>query len=174
MNSGFAMNIDRDEFNPRMHAAMADALRGPRQKRSEKPLIGWREWVVFPDFENIRVKAKVDTGAQTSAIHAWNTKIIRKRGIDMVSFDLHPNQRDNRNSINCLAPLSDHRHVKNSGGHSQERIFVNTRILLGGTIWPIEISLTNRDEMSYRMLLGRAAIRGRYFVDAGRSFLLGS
>ncbi|MGH1417876.1 MAG: ATP-dependent zinc protease family protein [Hyphomicrobiaceae bacterium] len=138
----------------------------------EKPLIGWREWVVFPDFGNIRVKAKIDTGAQTSAIHAWNAEIGQRDGIDFVSFELHPLQRNNDKIVKCHAPLSDRRSVRNSGGQSTNRLFVKTHILLGEKKWPIELSLTRRDDMGFRMLLGRAAISGRYFVDPEKSFLL--
>ncbi len=141
--------------------------------RGEKDIVGWREWVAFPDFGNIRVKAKVDTGAQTSAIHVWNPEIVVRHGKKMVSFDIHPLQRDDETIASCLAELCDQRSVKNSGGQEEERLFVRTRVQLGDKIHPIEISLTNRDEMNYRMLLGRALLRGRYLVDSEASFLLG-
>jgi hypothetical protein len=141
--------------------------------RTEKSKLGWREWVSFPDFGGVRVKAKVDTGARTSALHAWNIKIIQKNGQNLVSFELHPEQRNDANAVQCVAPLIAHRSVKSSSGETEERLFVSTTIELAGRAWPIELSLTRRDEMGFRMLLGRHALRGRYLVDPGRSFLLG-
>jgi hypothetical protein len=129
--------------------------------------------VSFPDFDGIRVKAKVDTGARTSAIHAWNIKVIQKNGHSLVSFELRPEQTNEGTVVQCIAPLIARRSVKSSSGQAEERLFVSASICLAGRRWPIELYLTRRDEMGFRMLLGRNALRGRYLVDPGRSFLLG-
>lgn len=167
------MNADTGSDGTRMNLEANQSSRIPIKHSAEMSVIGWREWVVFPDFDNVRIKAKIDTGAQTSAIHAWNTEIFHRDGIDLVSFQLHPIQHDNDTVVTCVAPLSDRRSVKNSGGQSTNRLFVKTYVLLGDRKWPIELSLTRRDDMGFRMLLGRAAVSGHYLVDAGRSFLLG-
>ncbi|MGE0626446.1 MAG: ATP-dependent zinc protease [Hyphomicrobiaceae bacterium] len=138
-----------------------------------KPAIGWREWVTFPKFDETRIKAKIDTGARTSAIHAWNIEIITRRRQPFVSFLLHPHQRNNEVSVACVAPLVGERTVRNSGGQAETRLFIRTTISIGGQSWPIELSLTRRDEMGFRMLLGRTALCGRYVVDPSRSFMLG-
>lgn len=167
------MNANTDSDHTHVDPVAKKSSKNAIKCTSEKSVIGWREWVVFPDFDNIRIKAKIDTGAQTSAIHAWNTKIVHRDGIDLVSFDLHPIQHDNHTVATCLAPMSDRRSVKNSGGQSTNRLFIKTHVLLGGKIFPIELSLTRRDDMGFRMLLGRAAVSGHYLVDPGKSFLLG-
>lgn len=135
-------------------------------------IVGWREWVGLPDLGIDGIKAKIDTGARTSAIHAWN--IVREERGDgpWVRFDLHPLQRNNRIVVACAAPLCDERTVRNSGGHAERRYVVRTRLRLGGETWPIELSLTNRDQMGFRLLLGRTALEGRFRIDPGRSFLL--
>lgn len=142
----------------------------PRQQRAP---IGWREWVMLPDFDNTYIKAKIDTGALTSAIHALNIKVIERDGMRFANFDIHPLQRDAKHTVNCSAPLIDARTIRNSGGHAEERLVIRTNLRLGGLTWPADISLTRRDEMGFRMLLGRRAMRGHFLVDPGRSFLTG-
>lgn len=137
-----------------------------------RPKIGWREWVVFPDFHGARVKAKIDTGARTSAIHAWNIEVTSDSGKQFVSFALHPRQKDNEHVIRCTAEVIDVRSIRNSGGDAQERYLIRTNIEIGTHCWPIELSLTNRDEMGFRMLLGRQAIRSKFLVDPGASYAL--
>ncbi|MES0404044.1 MAG: RimK/LysX family protein [Hyphomicrobium sp.] len=141
--------------------------------RAEKSILGWREWVTFPDFGDVRVKAKVDTGARTSALHALNINVVQKNGQSLVSFELRPEQRDDGTAVQCVAPLIARRSVKSSNGQTEERLFVSASICIEGRCWPIELSLTRRDEMGFRMLLGRNAVRGKYLVDPGRSFVLG-
>ena len=148
-------------------------VRSTKKPRIEKPKIGWREWVTFPDFDGVRVKAKIDTGARTSALHASNIEIFVKNGESLVRFELHPEQRNISYTVQCVAPLVAHRSVKSSSGQTEERHFISTVIRLGGQTWPIELSLTRRDQMGFRMLLGRHALRGRYLIDPGRSFMLG-
>ena len=142
-----------------------------KKDKLSKTIIGWREWIELPALGGVLVKAKVDTGARTSAIHAWNIKPITIEGVACVQFDLHPLQRNNQFCIACTAPIVDVRSIKNSGGQARYRYIVQTLITLGQSTWPIELSLTNRDEMGFRMLLGRAALQNTHLVDPGRSFL---
>ncbi len=143
------------------------------KKRREKIEIGWREWVHLPELGGACVKAKVDTGARTSAIHAWNIRAVERNGQPFALFDLHPLQNDNECILQCEAPIIDRREIRNSGGQAQERYIIRTTVNLGSYSWPIELSLTRRDEMGFRMLLGRAGVRRRFLVDPGRSFLMG-
>jgi len=136
-------------------------------------LIGWREWVVFPDFEGALVKAKIDTGARTSAIHAVNVEAIERDGQTYISFIIHPNQKDTENTVECIAPLVERREITDSGGHVEQRFIVSANVQLGGQTWPIELSLTDRDAMGFRMLLGRTAMQNRFLVQPDKSFLHG-
>lgn len=136
-------------------------------------LIGWREWIVFPDFENARIKAKIDTGARTSAIHADNVEAVERDGQAYVSFIIHPNQKDNENTVMCVAPLVERRAITDSGGKTEERYVVSALVRLGDRSWPIELSLTDRDSMGFRMLLGRTALKKRFWVQPDKSFLHG-
>lgn len=128
--------------------------------------------MVFSDFNGARVKAKIDTGARTSAIHAWNIKVRSDSGKQFVSFDLHPMQKNNEHVVLCTAEVIDIREIRNSGGDAQERYLIRTNIEVGTHSWPIELSLTNRDDMGFRMLLGRQAVRRKFLVDPGASFAL--
>src|SRR5690606_35433649 len=130
-----------------------------------KPRIGWRDWVHLPELGGVTIKAKGDTGARTSALHAWNIEIVTRDGIRFARFDLHPLQRSDRQSVSCEAPLLDRRSIRNSGGEAQLRYVVLTPIRIGHLVWPVELSLTSRDEMGFRMLLGRTAVRGKFLVD---------
>jgi len=144
----------------------------PAGKKRKKPtLIGWREWVGLPELGVQMVKAKIDTGARSSALHAWNIKPFEKDGAPWVAFELHPMQRDNHVVIECAAPLLGKRRVRSSSGVIQTRFAIETVLELGVRRWPIEITLTNRDEMGFRMLLGRTALRRRVMIDPSRSFL---
>jgi hypothetical protein len=134
-------------------------------------LVGWREWVALPNLGILALKAKIDTGARTSALHAIRIHPYEHNGIAMVRFQVHPQQRSFHQTIMAEAKIVDHRHVRNSGGQSELRPVIQTTVVLGTQQWPIELTLTNRDAMGFRMLLGRQAIRGHFFVDAGRSFL---
>ncbi len=147
------------------------AVRKNRTTKRRLPVIGWREWVGLPDLGVDRIKAKIDTGARTSSIHAWN--IVPEQTEDglFVAFDLHPEQRSSRMAIPCRVPVAAQRNIRNSGGQVENRFIILTQLLLGARRWPIELSLTNRDEMGFRMLLGRAALRRRVTIDPGRSFL---
>ena len=136
-------------------------------------IIGWRERVVLPALGIPKIKAKIDTGARSSALHAFNVEPFQLDGKEMVRFQVHPKQRNTHQTITAAAELLEYRHVRNSGGQAQLRPVIQTRVELGGQQWTIELTLTNRDVMGFRMLLGRQAVRRRFLVDPGKSFLQG-
>lgn len=137
-----------------------------------KPLItGWREWVAFPELGLTKIKAKIDTGARTSALHAFNIQRMQQDGEDWVSFDTQPVQYAVGPTLSCQARLKDVRIVTDSGGHREKRFVIETPLTMGKQEWLIELTLTNRSQMKFRMLLGRHAMHGRLLVDPGQSFL---
>ena len=134
--------------------------------------IGWREWVALPELGIRQIKVKVDTGARTSALHAFELSTYHVGDQEWVRFSLHPLQRNLQQVIECICPVLERRRVTDSGGHSEERIVIRTDIRLGDRRWPIDITLTDRENMKFRMLLGRTAMDGLY-VDPNASYLLG-
>lgn len=136
----------------------------------QKMIIGWREWVKLPELGVPFIKAKVDTGARTSSLHAFDLEIFKKRGQDYARFSVHPEQRKSKPTIIVEAKIHEFRHVKSSTGHQTKRPVIITNIVLHGETWPIELTLANRDEMGFRMLLGREGFRNRMLVDSGKSF----
>jgi hypothetical protein len=135
-----------------------------------KPAIGWREWVALPQLAIPRIKAKIDTGARSSALHAIAVRTYELGGKEYVSFKVHPRQRDTKLTVVAEAEVLEYRPVRSSTGHLTTRPVIKTDVEILGKRWPIELTLTNRDEMGFRMLLGREAIRGRLLVDPGRSY----
>lgn len=141
------------------------------KKRKKRKIIGWREWVSLPELGINMIKAKVDTGARTSALHAFKLYTFKEDNRDKIRFDIHPVQQDVNVVVTCVADIIDKRFVSDSGGHREERFVIHTPIILGDETWPIEITLTERDTMLFRMLLGRNAIRKRFMVNPARSFI---
>ena len=142
-------------------------------KSTDLITLGWREWVRLPQLGIEAIKAKVDTGARTSAIHAFELKTFSEAGREKVQFRIHPLQKDNETIVTCVADVLDKRVVTDSGGHKEERIVIATTLDIGPYSWPIEATLTARDTMLFRMLLGRTAIKGRAQVNPARSYLVG-
>ena len=140
---------------------------------TEKTRIGWREWVSFPDLGLPHIKAKIDTGARTSALHAFDIETYTEKGIEMVWFAIHPAQKRRDIVQECRCELHDQRWVSDSGGHREKRYVIKTNIHMAGQTWPIELTLTNRDTMKFRMLLGRTGMSERFVVDPSSSYLLG-
>ena len=136
-----------------------------------KVTVGWREWVSLPELGIDAIKMKVDTGARTSAIHAFEVESFKRDDTEWVRFSLHPIQDQPQVTV-CEAPVLDRRVVTDSGGHKEERPVILTEIDLGGRRWPIEITLTDRETMKFRMLLGRTAMT-EIRVEPTESFLLG-
>lgn len=137
------------------------------------PTIGWREYVSLPDLKIAAIKAKVDTGARSSSLHAFEMELYRKDGLDYVRFKIHPMQRNDSLVVAVETPVFDVRRVRSSSGESSVRPVIVTVVELLGVAWPIELTLANRDQMGFRMLLGREAIRGRMLVDPGNSYFGG-
>lgn len=142
-------------------------------KDEDLPLLGWREWVALPEFGIPALKAKVDTGAKTSALHAFRVEPIEKDGRSCVRIGIHPQRKRSIPEVWCVVPVADRRWIRDSGGHCELRYIVETTVQIGTEMWRIETSLTDRDNMLFRMLLGRTAITGRYRVDPARSYLTG-
>ena len=137
----------------------------------KKQVIGWRETAALPDLGVDAIKVKVDTGARTSAVHAFEIERFQRDGAEWVRFFLHPVARHSIPEIECEARIVDEREITSSTGERQKRIIISTTLRLGDREWPIELSLASRDQMGFRMLIGREAMRGHAVVDPGRSYL---
>ncbi|WP_375204014.1 ATP-dependent zinc protease family protein [Hyphococcus sp.] len=154
---------------------MSEAVKKKKttKKKRERPLIGWREWAALPDFDVTGVNAKIDTGAKSSAIHAFRIREVVLDGVDHVEFYLHPLQRRKKPEVFCRAPIAGRRVIRSSNGQEEERYVIETRLRLNGRTWKIDLTLTNRDAMGFRLLIGRDALRRKFLIDPGASYLLG-
>lgn len=143
-------------------------------KKIEPPklIAGWREWGVLPDLNIDRIKVKIDTGAKTSSLHAFDLSPFTHMGEEWVRFDIHPMQDNDSIRLTCSCPIVDHRWITSSSGHTQKRFIIQTTLTIGKFSSLVEISLAKRDEMGFRMLVGRNALKGKILVDPGHSFLL--
>ncbi|HEY6635544.1 MAG TPA: RimK/LysX family protein [Acidimicrobiia bacterium] len=139
--------------------------------RRKRKTIGWREWVALPDLGVREIKAKVDTGADNSSLHAFNLTRFEDEGRQMVRFEVHTRQRKRKPSVECVAEVVGERMVKNPGGRAERRPVIRTRLVVAGQEFEALVNLTTRDEMTFRMLLGRRTLRNEFLVDPGRSYL---
>lgn len=142
-----------------------------QRRPKTKPLVGWREWVSLPDLSPVPVKAKIDTGARTSTLHAFELELSERHGQPWAEFEIHPIQRSRAQPSAVSCPVREFKRVRSSTGHSQDRPVIRTIIQIGEHRFDIDVTLTSRDDMGFRMLLGRGAIRRRFWVEPGRSFL---
>jgi len=140
---------------------------------AERPIIGWREWAQLEGFELPPIKVKVDTGARSSALHATKLKTFDRDGKTWVAFTVHPLQRSSKQSQRLELPVFEFRRVRSSSGHEAERPVILTPVVIGATRWMLELTLADRDAMGFRMLLGRQAMRKRFRIDPGSSYLQG-
>jgi hypothetical protein len=137
----------------------------------QKTMLGWREWVSLPELGIENIKAKVDTGARTSALHAFDIKVENINGQRIVKFKIHPLQDNKEYYVECQADVIDERNVTDSGGHKEHRLVIKTMAEIGDKKYPIEITLTDRDTMLFKMLLGRTSLKPYFIVDPAKSYL---
>ncbi|MBA6391316.1 ATP-dependent zinc protease [Colwellia sp. BRX10-3] len=138
---------------------------------NQKAIIGRLETIALPELAITDIQVRVDTGAKTSSLHVDNIVKFKKNGKIMVKFDLHPDVYNVEEIVSCEAPIHDIRRVKSSNGTSEQRYVISTPVQLGDTLWPIEITLTDRSDMSYLMLFGREAIGNKFLVDPSKVFV---
>lgn len=136
-------------------------------------VIGWREWVALPQLGIPHIKAKIDTGARTSALHAFSVDAFQENRRDKVRFLIHPRQQSQRKVVQCTADLVDIRWVMDSGGHREQRFVIQTEVILGDKKLLVDVTLTSRDDMRFRMLLGRTALAKHFLIDPQASYVCG-
>ena len=162
----------RSDSRPRRprSAVRCDSMNKSSRRRTPQSVLGWREWVSLDGWAVPHLKAKVDTGARTSSLHAFDLDYFERDGADWVRFEVHPWQRSASDAVPVEAPIVELRKIKSSTGDVQRRPVVLAAVSIAGERHEIEVTLTNRDEMGFRMLLGRQALRGRFLVDPGSSY----
>ena len=144
-----------------------------RKATRDKLIVGNREWCSLPELGIPAIKARVDSGAKTSSLHAFDLELFKQEGKDWVRFEVHPLQKNRKVSLVCECPVIDRRLVRSSSGEEELRYVVRSRLGMKEHSWPLELTLANRDSMGYRMLLGREAMMGRMLIDPAESYLLG-
>ena len=149
------------------------SLENSQQHANQQLAVGWREWVMLPDLGLENIKAKVDTGARTSCLHAFKIRPFIENDQQRVEFQIHPKQRNTDHVKTCIADVIDQRVVTDSGGHKEERWVIETLLRMGSHQWPIEVTLSSRDNMMFRMLIGRTALKNRVLVDSSKSYVIG-
>lgn len=145
----------------------------PPTRRPGHTTIGWREWIALPDWHIGHLKAKIDTGARTSSLHAFDLAWFDRAGSPWVRFEIHPWQRSTIDAVVAELPVLATRDVKSSSGEVEHRPVVRTNVVIAGRTVEAEVTLTRRDEMGFRMLVGREALRRRFLVDPASSYLGG-
>lgn len=138
--------------------------------KPDLPVIGWREWVALPDLGIPRIKVKVDSGARSSSLHAFDVEEFQRKDERWVRFSVHPVQRKNDQEVEVESKVLEYRSVRSSSGKAAMRPVILTTVELLGVSWEVELTLANRDQMGFRMLLGREAFRRRFLVDGGKSY----
>lgn len=151
---------------------MRDQVEGEKVLPPSKPVIGWREWVSLRNLSSRKIRAKIDTGAKTSSLHAEEFEIVRKGRKSIVYFDMFLDEKTNRTTRVC-APLIEERWVKDTGGRQTLRPVIPAEIRMGAYVWEIEVTLNNRSRMKHEFLLGKDAIKGRFWVDVASSYRIG-
>lgn len=136
-------------------------------------MLGWREWISLPDLGIPALKAKVDTGARTSALTAFDLEPFEENGVAKIRFGVRPLRRRPEITRECTADVVDRRTVTDSGGHRERRFVIETRVQVAADLWPVEVTLTDRQGMLFPMLLGRTALAGKALVDPSASYLCG-
>ncbi len=142
-------------------------------RKPSLPVIGWREWACLPLLQLRPLKAKLDTGAKTCALHAFYIEPFERAGVAWVRFGIHPKLKVRDFIVHCEAPLLDRREVMDSGGHRELRCVIKTDLMLGNLTFATEVTLTDRETLQYRMLIGRNALRDRFLIDSTQSYALG-
>jgi hypothetical protein len=175
VGAGFLWIINPMKFHKGIHAAETREIGLTHSTKVETPLVivGWREWVSLPDLGISRIKAKIDTGARSSSLHAFDIEKFDRGGVAWVRFRVHPRQRSDDVTVSCEAEIHDIRNVRSSSGESSERYVILTPVWWMGDTWMVDLTLADRTEMGFRMLVGREAMRGRMLVDPGRSYFGG-
>ena len=140
---------------------------------SDRKSLGWREWIGFPGLNIHKIKAKIDTGARTSALHAFMVEPFSRDAQPWVRFAIHPIQGNTETVVECESLIKDQRIVRDSGGHDELRYVINAHIAIGDDLIHSEVTLTDRDTMLFRVLLGRTALRAKYIIHPGKSYLQG-
>ncbi len=139
-------------------------------RSADRIAVGWREWVALPELGIAAIKAKLDTGARTSALHTF--RIAPGPAPDLICFDIHQLQNRTSSVLSCTAQIIDQRWITDSGGHRELRYIIRSALRMGGETWPIEISLTDRESMRFRLLIGRTAMQNRVHVVPDASYIL--